>query len=440
MFCPEVFCGRIEMASMKTTHKLRDSFPGRSLNRSRGFLLLLVAWSSVAWSQYGGGSGTETDPYRIDTAEQLAALGERRADWDKHFIVMSDIDLQDYDENNFHLIGHYVEGGGADHVPFTGTFDGNGKVISNFSYRDYEQNYVGLFQYATIGRIKNVRLANVKVIGTGPGTGSLVGCLDGASLDDCEVRGANVSGESRVGGLVGEAEGGLARCSARGRVSGVRYVGGLIGYGAKVNVVTCYSKATVFGSEHVGGLIGAITHEYAVVNSCYANGDVQGTNYVGGVTGSVVRGRLYKSYSTGTVSGSGSVGGLNGGMWALGSVITSFWDMDTSGQATSVGGTGKTTDEMYQADTYFAQSGWDQSYWIICEGMNYPIFRWQIPLGDLACPDGVELIDFAWFAQEWRRGNCNRIDFCNGADLDESGTVDALDLAVLAMNWLVGTD
>jgi len=278
------------------------------------------------------------------------------------------------------------------------------------------------------------------VAGGGLCVGSLVGYLDGASLSDCEVTGVNVSGNIRVGGLVGQVDGGVVQCSSRGHVAGAQYVGGLVGYVAKATVVRCYSKATVSGDRHVGGFVGAISHEYGVVSSCYATGDVDGTEYVGGLAGSVINGRLYKSYCAGVVTGSQRVGGLTGGTWSLGDVITSFWDIETSRQTESAAGTGKTTAEMYQADTYFAQGGWDRSFWFICEGMNYPVFRWQVPAGDYACPDGVELIDFAWFAKEWRRRNCNVVDFCNGADLDESGAVGFPDLAILAENWLVGTD
>ena len=428
------------MAAISNTELLRRVVLGRGLRTALACVAALLVWSPVALAQYGGGSGTDTNPYRIYTAEQLAQLGRTRADWGKHFVVMQDIDLEGYDESNFDLIGHWVGAGEVDNEPFTGTFDGNGRTISNFRYRDLGPSYVGLFRYVQVGEIRNVKLRNARVIGAGAGVGSLVGYLDGASLLDCEVRGANVSGDTRVRGLVGRVDGGVRQCSSRGYVSGVRYVGGLIGYVAKGNVKASYSKATVFGSDHVGGVVGAIAQEDGVVNSCYATGDVQGTDYVGGLAGSVINGRLYKSYSASTVSGTRYVGGVTGSTWSLGSVITCFWDIEASGMTTSAGGTGKTTDELYQADTYFKDGGWDQSLWLICQGMNYPVFRWQIPVGDLACPDGVELIDFAWFALEWRRQNCNRIDFCNGTDFDESGAVGFLDLAILARNWLVGTD
>ena len=56
----------------------------------RGTLLAILAtlasglWAAQAWGQYGGGSGTEEDPYQIWTAEQMNAIGANEGDWDRH--------------------------------------------------------------------------------------------------------------------------------------------------------------------------------------------------------------------------------------------------------------------------------------------------------------------------------------------------------------------
>ena len=71
-----------------------------------------------------------------------------------------------------------------------------------------------------------------------------------------------------------------------------------------------------------------------------------------------------------------------------GNVSNSFWDIQTSGQATSDGGTGKNTTEM-QDFTTFSGAGWDiiavansgtrnPSYiWNIVDGVTYPFLSWQ---------------------------------------------------------------
>jgi hypothetical protein len=69
-----------------------------------------------------------------------------------------------------------------------------------------------------------------------------------------------------------------------------------------------------------------------------------------------------------------------------GTVSGSFWDVETSGQATSAGGTGKTTAQMKDISTFLA---WNiiavanpgtrnPSYiWNIVNGVTYPFLSWQ---------------------------------------------------------------
>ena len=70
-------------------------------------------------AKYSGGTGEPNDPYQIATAADLIALGETPADYDKHFILTADIDL---DPN---LPGRKVFDKAVIGT-FTGVFDGNG--------------------------------------------------------------------------------------------------------------------------------------------------------------------------------------------------------------------------------------------------------------------------------------------------------------------------
>jgi len=64
-------------------------------NLVKGLLcVLFLTWPVQA--KYGGGSGTAEDPYLINTAEQMNAIGANWDDWDKHFKLMADIDLSSY--------------------------------------------------------------------------------------------------------------------------------------------------------------------------------------------------------------------------------------------------------------------------------------------------------------------------------------------------------
>ena len=87
--------------------------------------------------------------------------------------------------------------------------------------------------------------------------------------------------------------------------------------------------------------------------------------------------------------------------------------MEANGNIVLVGfmGTGKTTVEMQSISTY-DEVGWDfVNTWTICAGTNYPVLLWQIPAADFLCPDGVDFIDFAFFAQHWLDDRCNAANF-----------------------------
>jgi hypothetical protein len=94
---------------------------------------------------------------------------------------------------------------------------------------------------------------------------------------------------------------------------------------------------------YVGGLVGS---NYADVANCYSTGAVSSNELgVGGLAGGNW-GTVTNCYSTGLVTGRESVGGLVGNKWFFVHVNESFWDIQTSGQSTSEGGTDKTTAEM----------------------------------------------------------------------------------------------
>ncbi|MEN6338352.1 MAG: hypothetical protein ABFE01_29200 [Phycisphaerales bacterium] len=420
----------------------------RSLNprgsRWRVFagLSVLLAWlpSAGVAATYGGGSGAEGDPYLIQTAEQFVLIGQTPADWERQFKLVNDIDLSAYDQTNLHPIGHWVIVGSNANQSFNGTFDGNGKTIRGFRYRDMQSQYVGLFQYST-GTIMNLHLVGAKVVAGTVGAGALVGYQESGAISGCSATQVNISGNNEVGALVGYVDGSVYACWSTGSVSGNRYVGGLVGSIGGGVVTRCYSKAGVAGNDSVGGLAGGMMKEFGRADSCYAAGRVDGGVYVGGLVGQVSAGVVFRCYSVGRVTGDDYAGGLVGQQRALGDVVGSLWDTQSSGQATSVGGTGKTTAEMKTGDPYLWMN-WDfGSAWTMCEGVSYPILQWQIPMGDLRCPDGVNFTDFAWFAMKWRDGNCSEANaFCDGADLDKSGAVDPADLALFAANWLAGLE
>jgi hypothetical protein len=140
-------------------------------------------------------------------------------------------------------------------------------------------------------------------------------------------------------------------------------------------------------------------------------------------------------------AGGKSIGGLVG--YQIGATtVDSFWDVNSSELDMSGGGVGKTTVEMCMKST-FTSAGWDFAtpVWEICDGTNYPKLAWQVPLAvDFLCPDGVDMLDFSFFAEHWMEDGCEAAnDYCTGTDTNADGDVDWRDLRPLCDNWLEGT-
>ena len=418
------------MSSLSNTFNLSGSLKQGSKFTIQLLILFIIFFFALgAQAKYEGGAGTAGEPYLIKTAEQMNEIGTNPGDWNKHFMLIADVNMSDIAGTDYNIIEN-----------FTGIFDGNDCTISNFSLTSTREENTGLFG-SVGGEIKNLGLLNPDIFAQGRNVGSLTGYVNEGSITNCYAKGAVVSSGNYVGGLVGLNTGNVTKCGSTGSVSGDVCVGGLVGQIDDGKVMTCYSRASVSGNRNVGGLVGKTGDEASEVTHCYATGSVEGDTYVGGLVGQVERGNAYKSYSTGSVSGSQYVGGLVGRTRVLGIVSRCFWDTQTSGQTSSDGGTGKTTEQMQKMNT-FLSTGWDfWNIWTICEETNYPVLQWQIPAADFRCPDGVNFIDYAFFVTHLGQNNCNAANFyCDGTDLNQSGSVDIWDLEIFTEQWLEGFD
>jgi len=63
---------------------------------------------------------------------------------------------------------------------------------------------------------------------------------------------------------------------------------------------------------------------------------------------------------------------------------------------------------------------------------------WEKIPADFNIDGEVEFADYAVLANQWRAGNCAESAWCDGADLNKSGSVDLFDLAEFAEHWLEG--
>ncbi len=386
-------------------------------------VLIVVLMVSVRVGAYSGGDGTEGDPYQIGTSTDWEMLMDTPADWGKHFVLISDVDL---DGIPMIPVGNIL-------TRFTGVIDGAGYRIRNAAIEWPEADYVGLFGYVSGGRIANLRLVNACIRGHNA-VGGLVG-LNSGEIVSCCVSG-DIVGNFYIGGLTGNNNRGSIRYScSTADVSGNSYLGGLAGRNDYTSTITaCFATGDVSATNHhAGGLTGY--NYYGTIVSSHARGDASGAYDVGGLVGHTDHGAIDSCYATGRTSGYPSIGGLVGRNY-MGSVSNSFWDVNTSERQTSAGGTGKTTTEMQMRST-FVDAEWDfVDTWAICEETNYPRLQWAIPSADFLCPDGIDWPDFAYFAHRWLLHNCTESQNCGGADLTEDGRVDLADFAILGDQWL----
>jgi hypothetical protein len=454
------------------------------------------------------GSGRQDDPYLIHTAEQLNMIGLIPCDLDKHFSLMGDIDLSAYTGTAFNTLGSESTPftgvfDGNDHTisnfsyTCTGTYNiglfgyisGPNSLVKNLKLTWPDINAgMGGNVGALVGSIISGTIANCHIDGGSVSGGSQVGGLVGTSyqgtISGCNST-ATVSGNGSVGGLVGLNHGTITRCYSAGRVLGDYDVGGLVGTNGCLDcgrrgheepgmiydsystaavlgtgsncgglvgsndlgeVARCYASGIVLGASTVGGLAGCNGDK---ISSCYSTGDVGGEKDVGGLVGLnsawwiETEGTIANCYSTGIVLGDEYVGGLVGEGDAN-DVVASFWDIGTSGQEMSAGGTGKTTTEMQSAST-FLDANWDfvgesqngtEDVWAICEGIDYPHLAWEFVIGDFDDDADTDFADFCIFAERWLAADGSFWCGDGGTDLTNDGNIDFADLKVLSDNWL----
>jgi hypothetical protein len=335
-----------------------------------------------------GGNGTAEDPYQIADWYHLDSV---RNYLSSYFIVINDLDMNSIGYTELASTTSN-EGKGwqpiAVNVTFVGSFDGQGYEICDLFINRPDESNTGLFGVlGGAGTIDNVGV-NGNVTGQG-NVGTLMGKNEGTVSKSYAT--GRVIGDTNVGGLVGLDFNGctVTDSYATSNVTGVSNVGGLVGWNKNGAVSNSYATGRVVGTSNVGGLVGknSAPGNIAATSNCYATGRVIGDDIVGGLVGKNDNtGSVSDSYSTGSVTASTNVGGLVGKN--QGAVNNSFWDTQTSGQGSSAGGTGKTTAEMKDFDT-FNDAGWnittiidpstrDTGYiWNIVDDAIYPFLSWQ---------------------------------------------------------------
>ena len=478
---------------------------------------------------YSGGIGTPADPYQIANVADFQQLSATPTDWDKSFILTADVNLIGLIFTQAPIAPDTSYISGFQGTMFTGVFDGNNHSISSLTITAPTQNYVGLFGYINnTSTIKNLGVVSNSNINGNFIVGGLVGYNNG-TIASCDAGGASgegiyigglvgynngtitsssatgsvsgnsdgygggsggsgglvgynsgtitsssstgsVSGNSDgygggSGGLVGENNGTITSCYSSGSVRGFHEVGGLVGENSGTitscystgsvtgycsdlgglvgsnrengTIISSYSTGSVTGDDYVGGLVGGNSGS---ISSCYSSGSVTGDDHVGGLVGANV-GTIISSYSTGLVTGDDYVGGLVG--YKGGAITSCFWDTQTSGTTYGEGSgiTGKTTVQMQTLSTFtlanwdFTVTDGDPADWQMLLN-HYPHLLWQTIVKDIADLNGdgsVDYLDLVILAEQWLQPSGNP-----SADLNNDNIVNFADFAIFAPHWMDG--
>ncbi len=377
---------------------------------------------------FAGGSGTESDPYEISNVKQLQDMDE---DLSAHYELVNDIDASATKEWND---GKGFAPLGTANKSFTGTLDGQGYRVNGLYIDRSSSECVGLFGYIS----GNASVKKLGIIDADVDGGNYVGALGGENHGIVEKSYAvgDVNGKNMTAGLIGENWGEVNNSHATGNVIGGDKVGGLVAtnYG---EIKNSYATGDLSGEDSIGGLMG---RNYGIVNNSYATGNVNGNGGVGGLVGNNYL-MVNNSYATGNVIGNHDVGGLVGWNY-YGEVYSSFWDLNTTEQSSSAGGTGKTTAEMKDIDTFTDTSieglddAWDfvgkpnddagyKDIWKIDENgtinNGYPYLTWSQDEKDTNPPTAV--------------ANADKTTVSIGKDIsfDASGSSD--NVGIISYSW-----
>ena len=193
---------------------------------------------------------------------------------------------------------------GNSNKPYQGTFDGNGKTITNL-YINASQVNMGLFGYTYGGTIKNLTFEYANVTNTNNYAGVLVGeAFWGSTLQNIKISNTcQIKGGNYTGGIAGYLDGNAYNCVNYATVQGIKYIGGLCGYYCRTgnSMTACANYGNVTASSlGGGGLVGYF--DSGTIQDCANYGDVKGTERVAGMAGSVTNGKIQNVFSYGNIS------------------------------------------------------------------------------------------------------------------------------------------
>lgn len=255
------------------------------------FSLTMSLPALAASGLYAGGSGTPSDPYHIQTAQQLQNINQNLG---ASYVLDNDIDLSGV---NWTPIGTYIfdiaNMQNTDELPdpkpsnaFTGDFNGNGHTIRNLTINTVRPLAAGLFGVITgNGHVHDVTLQDFNIKGV-----AMVGALAGLTYDNAVIENVTLTGSNKT--------------------SGIMMVGGMIGGSmnktfrnltAQADVTLTLPVLAMYGGVLVGGSQGSNFENCRVTGGSVT---ASGTRAVGlgGMAGALVLGDICKDCSVENVT------------------------------------------------------------------------------------------------------------------------------------------
>lgn len=275
---------------------------------------------------FAGGTGSQSDPFRIENAEQLKRFaGKVNGGFDyqgKYIRLTADISLKGQE---------WTPIGIAENTAFSGDFSGAGNNVEGLAISSGTGQYLGLFGYLGTGaRISEVELTEVSIsaaAGDAIYAGAIAGrTANGVVIDNC-----------RIDGTVSAYTGGASKMG---------WAGGVVGsLGMECTVANCHTDVDVSAeaagaAAYAGGIAGVSGNKCVIVNAGTAGNVSARTlstslSVAGGILGSH-GGSAYNVCSRGLVSSESAdpakclAGGISGMVTPNTAIINAYYSDQNS--------------------------------------------------------------------------------------------------------------
>ena len=294
-------------------------------------IILIIIYALCGLSAAISGSGSDTDPYKIGSEQDLkdlASIIDAAPNVYLYVLQTANISLADPENiipkpdypdtsngknNNFELLG-------SSGAPFYGMYDGSNYTITGLYYQEWNsgvyRSNVGLFGETNNSVIENVRLTNARIWGT-QNVGTLIGKSNNTTIKNCLIENTSVNISIYSGGLVGYFNDGLIEnSSVTGNITAhvaASEIGGIVGRVHNEGTIkNCYFAGTIVMADnsYVGGIVGNLSN--GTVSNCYSVCELDSLFMIGGIAGAINKGKIENCYSVGKTTAMMRAGGIVG--------------------------------------------------------------------------------------------------------------------------------